>query len=451
MIFTNQLDPSWKRGHPAPRKTGKISVQSSTVDPAYFDLSIGRAALPSNTNFWRPAAIATTEQGIAPEKKRNLSNRRGVEFLLPPYRVGRDSAFGSVGDVNRKSQSGSVVLPPGAPEILLPAARPFGRQQQQQQQEEGGWSRSVELLGFGARVLALSVHSKKRELLCDRKDPFLHLTPTKLAFTVLKSGCVVAAPMVNEAILENLDEDDTRLLGSSDRGLGAAGGRLFVGGMSVYVDSNHRLVFDRDEREEEEEEEEGDEGFDDVMKSLSKSFQQFPALTLRRVLHSVLTVSTQRLLEWQAVMRLSARTADRLTKRPAAPAPAVSAHVRATDHRFTPWSCRAVAEYFAVGVAQDRAHVSRNGRGEDDSHGRKESRVPEPGPVHRRRAVSLRPRVPSGEEPEEAKPLRVHGLGGYAARDAAEVDGQRRVRPRHLGGGHPWHRCRYFGLPRPRA
>lgn len=39
-----------------------------------------------------------------------------------------------------------------------------------------------------------------------------------------------------------------------------------------------------------------------------------PAKTFRRVLHSVMTVSTQRLLEWQAVMHLSARTADRLTK-----------------------------------------------------------------------------------------------------------------------------------------
>lgn len=38
------------------------------------------------------------------------------------------------------------------------------------------------------------------------------------------------------------------------------------------------------------------------------------AKTFRRVLHSVMTVSTQRLLEWQAVMHLSARTADRLTK-----------------------------------------------------------------------------------------------------------------------------------------
>ena len=47
---------------------------------------------------------------------------------------------------------------------------------------------------------------RRRELLCDRKDPYLHLTPRRLAFTVVKSGFVVAAPMINEVILENLDE-----------------------------------------------------------------------------------------------------------------------------------------------------------------------------------------------------------------------------------------------------
>lgn len=46
----------------------------------------------------------------------------------------------------------------------------------------------------------------RRELLCDRKDPYLHLTPRRLAFTVVKSGFVVAAPMINQVILENLDE-----------------------------------------------------------------------------------------------------------------------------------------------------------------------------------------------------------------------------------------------------
>lgn len=36
--------------------------------------------------------------------------------------------------------------------------------------------------------------------------------------------------------------------------------------------------------------------------------------TARRIVHSVMAVSTQRLLEWQAVMHLTARKADRLTK-----------------------------------------------------------------------------------------------------------------------------------------
>lgn len=48
--------------------------------------------------------------------------------------------------------------------------------------------------------------SRRRELLCDRKDPYAHLTPTRLAITVAKSAVVVAAPMVNEVILDNLDE-----------------------------------------------------------------------------------------------------------------------------------------------------------------------------------------------------------------------------------------------------
>lgn len=34
----------------------------------------------------------------------------------------------------------------------------------------------------------------------------MHLTPRRLAFTVVKSGFVVAAPMINQVILENLDE-----------------------------------------------------------------------------------------------------------------------------------------------------------------------------------------------------------------------------------------------------
>lgn len=45
-----------------------------------------------------------------------------------------------------------------------------------------------------------------RKLLEDRKPPFAHLTPRRLAFTFVKSGLVVAAPLANEVVLENLDD-----------------------------------------------------------------------------------------------------------------------------------------------------------------------------------------------------------------------------------------------------
>lgn len=167
MIFTHRLDPRLQRRHRVPLKTGKRSVQLSTVDLSFFDDAscIGRAALLSDgliTNLWHPAAIATTQQGIASEKKLDLYNSRDAGWPLPPYRVGLDSTFGYVGDANAQIQSGDAVLSAAATEMPLPAAGPRGRQQQQQQQQgEKGGSWSEELLGYGARVLALSVHSQK--------------------------------------------------------------------------------------------------------------------------------------------------------------------------------------------------------------------------------------------------------------------------------------------------
>ncbi|CAB1098687.1 unnamed protein product [Ectocarpus sp. CCAP 1310/34] len=172
----------------------------------------------------------------------------------------------------------------------------------------------------------------RRELLCDRKDPYAHLSPRRLAFTVVKSGFVVAAPMLNEVILENLDENNQSGGGRGSFGGGRIGGDPFGTNIRrVYVGQDGELVFER--AGEEKKREEGDQTDGDVAKSLSKSFELFPALvttvplsrtskpypfpvkqTFRRVLHSVMTVSTQRLLEWQAVLHLPARTADRLTK-----------------------------------------------------------------------------------------------------------------------------------------
>lgn len=53
----------------------------------------------------------------------------------------------------------------------------------------------------------LEWYDSRRQLLCDRKDPFAHLTPRRLALTVIKSTIVTGAPLLNEAILESLDED----------------------------------------------------------------------------------------------------------------------------------------------------------------------------------------------------------------------------------------------------
>ncbi|CAN0376393.1 unnamed protein product [Ascophyllum nodosum] len=177
-------------------------------------------------------------------------------------------------------------------------------------------------LNCAARVLALSVSSQKRELLCDRKDPFAHLTPRRLAFTVIKSSLAVGAPMLNEVILDSLDEDDERRdpswssnegrIGQGDRRFGGfllgedrghANGRVFVDAQGNVVRMTQREAEQNDEEEK-----------SDVMKAMAKSFENFPWLAFRRVLHNVMATSTQRILEWQAVVHLSKRTADRFTK-----------------------------------------------------------------------------------------------------------------------------------------
>ena len=50
------------------------------------------------------------------------------------------------------------------------------------------------------------LNATRRKLLCDRKDPFAHLSPRRLTLTVLRSGLVVAAPMMNEVILDSVED-----------------------------------------------------------------------------------------------------------------------------------------------------------------------------------------------------------------------------------------------------
>ena len=78
----------------------------------------------------------------------------------------------------------------------------------------GGWRSSINVYILGRRwspaergaTIPMRLDAR-RELLCDRKDPFAHLTPRRLAFTVIKSSLAVGAPMLNEVILDSLDED----------------------------------------------------------------------------------------------------------------------------------------------------------------------------------------------------------------------------------------------------
>ncbi|CAM9376590.1 unnamed protein product [Ectocarpus fasciculatus] len=292
-----------QRRYQASRNIGERRVH---VDPSYYTLAtVVGLPLPvaggminhghGTTSFSsHPAAEA-----VAKEKKPTHS-RRKREMLLPLGGVSfeRATTAAAVGP------AAEVVVPASPPSLLDGRAHGDGG--------EKGWKEGI--LGYGARVLALSVSSPKRELLCDRKDPYAHLTPRRLAFTVVKSGFVVAAPMLNEVILENLDEDDNQSGdGGGSFGGGRAGGDPFGTNIRrVYVNQDGELVFERAGEEEKRGERGPADG--DVGKSLSKSFELFPALTFRRVLHSVMTVSTQRLLEWQAVLHLPARTADRLTK-----------------------------------------------------------------------------------------------------------------------------------------
>lgn len=46
----------------------------------------------------------------------------------------------------------------------------------------------------------------RRELLCDRKNPYAHFTPRKLCWTVVWSTTVAAVPIVNGVVLEAAKE-----------------------------------------------------------------------------------------------------------------------------------------------------------------------------------------------------------------------------------------------------
>ncbi|CBJ33277.1 expressed unknown protein [Ectocarpus siliculosus] len=297
--------PQHRRQRRYQASSRKIGERRVHVDPSNY--TVPRAlTLPVGgiinhghditTSFSSHPAAETVAKGKQP-----TYSRRKREMLLPlgGFSFERASTAAAVGPA---AEVGKVV--PASPSLLDGRGQGGGR--------EKGWKEGI--LGYGARVLALSVSSPKRELLCDRKDPYAHLSPRRLAFTVVKSGFVVAAPMLNEVILENLDEDDNQSGGGRGSfGGGRVGGDPFGTNIRrVYVGQDGELVFER--AGDEEKREEGDRADGDVAASLSKSFELFPALTFRRVLHSVMTVSTQRLLEWQAVLRLPARTADRLTK-----------------------------------------------------------------------------------------------------------------------------------------
>ena len=148
MTFAGQtIDPRWHHRRRGPRKTGERGVQLPTAipEPRHYDHASVARALPFSagvaTTFSHPAA-----EVIAQEKNQNRSNRRVL--ALRPRRV-EGAPFGRVEDLHAGGRAA------GDPA----AAGLGGRAQLPGEVDEKGWKEG--LLGYGARVLALSVSSSK--------------------------------------------------------------------------------------------------------------------------------------------------------------------------------------------------------------------------------------------------------------------------------------------------
>lgn len=65
------------------------------------------------------------------------------------------------------------------------------------------------------------VRLRRRVLLCDRRESLAHLSPRRLASTLIKSGAIVAAPLINEVVLKTLDESVRRFFSGKGGGEGS--------------------------------------------------------------------------------------------------------------------------------------------------------------------------------------------------------------------------------------
>lgn len=144
MAFMQTIDPRWHRRHSGSRRIGERGVESP--HPSSSHASVARALPFSNgiATLSHPTAGAVAEKKQPPRR----ADKRGVVPPLPLRRV--DGApFGRLDDL----KVGRAADVPGvAPQQCRRA----------QAQDGGASDWSMEgLLGYGARVLALSMYSDK--------------------------------------------------------------------------------------------------------------------------------------------------------------------------------------------------------------------------------------------------------------------------------------------------
>lgn len=153
MTFAQTIDPRWHhRRHSGSRRIGKRGVQPPHLSYVYHD--------HAHANFARPlpfsdgiATFSHPTAGVAAEEKQRPSrvDKRGVVQPLPLRHVERDT-FGRLDDLKVGSSSCSSNSSSTA-DVSGVAGQP----------QDGGasdWS-TEGLLGYGARVLALSMYSDR--------------------------------------------------------------------------------------------------------------------------------------------------------------------------------------------------------------------------------------------------------------------------------------------------
>lgn len=146
MTFAQTIDPRWHRRHSGSRRIGKRGVPPPP-HPSYHDHANLVRALPFSDGI---AALSHPIAGVVAEEKQQqqpsrINNSGVVPLPLPLRRVDR-APFGRLDDLT-----------------VVPAGSAPQRGRGGQQPQGGGasdWSMEG-VLGYGARVLALSMYSEK--------------------------------------------------------------------------------------------------------------------------------------------------------------------------------------------------------------------------------------------------------------------------------------------------